>query len=169
MLEIIQHTPIWVFILFFFLLYFGYQQSKDRNVSFKKAIILPIAMLFLSFYGVIAAFGFEFNNILFWGIGFILGVFLNILLKLPRNSEYIKVEKVFVVKGSFIPMFLIMSIFFTKYFVGVVSAKQLPILNELVFILIISGIYGLLSGIFFGRIFVLLNKKREGVKGSPFL
>lgn len=156
-MEIISKTPIWVFILFIVLVIVGLLQLKDRNVSLQKAIILPISMICLSFYGLISAFGLEVKSIFCWLIGLIIAVLLNLLLKLPKNSTYDTKLKIFFIKGSIIPFILIMSIFFTKYFVAVVIAKHLAILNELSFICGISFIYGVLSGLFFGRIFILLK------------
>jgi hypothetical protein len=160
MSEILSHTPIWVFVLFFVLLVVGLLQLKDRKISLQKAIILPISMIFLSFYGVISAFGLDIKSSLFWLVALIIGVLLNILFRLPRNSTYDKKEKTFSIKGSFIPFVLIMSIFLIKYIVGVVIAKELAILNEITFICSISFIYGLLSGFFLGRIFVLLKLRK---------
>lgn len=92
----------------------------------------------------------------------IIATLLNISLKLPRNSIYDKELKTFFIKGSSIPFILIMIIFFIKYFVGVIVSRQLPILNEIYFIFGISFIYGILSGFFLGRIFVLLEIKNKG-------
>ena len=156
-MEIISKTPIWVFILFIVLVIVGLLQLRDRNVSLQKAIILPISMICLSFYGLISAFGLEVKSIFCWLIGLIIAVLLNLLLKLPKNSTYDTELKIFFIKGSIIPFILIMIIFFTKYFVAVVIAKHLAILNELSFICGISFIYGVLSGLFFGRIFILLK------------
>ena len=155
MFQIITNTPLWVFVLFFFLLALGLMQVKDREITFKKAMILPFVMLFLSFLGLLSAFGITFYSLSFWLLGICLGVYLNILLKFPRNSIFNKNENLFFIKGSFIPLFLIMSIFFTKYFVGVVTAMQLEFLTQIWFIFIISFLYGLFSGMFFGRFFVL--------------
>ena len=163
MLQIISHTPIWVFILFFVLVVVGLLQLKDRNISFNKLIFLPISMVCLSFYGVFSAFGFDIKSSLFWLSGLIIAVLLNILFKLPRNCKYDKIEKTFFIEGSIIPFILIMAIFFIKYFMGVVVSQQLAILNELIFICSISFIFGVLSGFFLGRIFVLIKKKRESI------
>ncbi|MBU0923898.1 hypothetical protein KKG81_03340 [bacterium] len=159
-MEIISKTPIWVFILFIVLVIVGLLQLRDRNVSLEKAIILPISMICLSFYGLISAFGLEIKSIFCWLIGLIIAVLLNLLLKLPKNSTYDTKLKIFFIKGSIIPFILIMSIFFTKYFVAVVIAKHLAILNELSFIYGISFIYGVLSGLFFGRFFILLKLRK---------
>lgn len=153
--EIITNTPIWVFILFFFLVLLGLSQTRDRKVSLNKVMILPIVMLLLSFVGVLSAFGINFNSLLAYLSGLLFGILLNIKLNFPRNSTYSEAEKLFFIKGSFVPFILIMAIFFTKYFVGVVSAKDLPFIYSIYFSLIISLLYGFFSGIFFGRIFVL--------------
>ncbi|NCB13808.1 MAG: hypothetical protein EOM78_19575, partial [Erysipelotrichia bacterium] len=128
MIEIISHTPIWVFVLFFLLVIVGLFQLKDRNVSLQKATILPISMVCLSFYGLISAFGLEIKSIFCWLVGLIIAVLLNLLLKLPKDSTYDKKLKIFFIKGSIIPFILIMIIFFTKYSVAVVIAKHLAIL-----------------------------------------
>ena len=160
MLEIVSKTPIWVFILFIVLVIVGLLQLKDRYVSLQKVTILPISMICLSFYGLISAFGLEIKSIFCWLIGLIIAVLINLLLKLPKDSTYDKKLKIFFIKGSIIPFILIMIIFFTKYFVAVVIAKHLAILNELSFICGISFIYGVLSGLFFGRIFILLKLRK---------
>ncbi|WP_072680032.1 DUF6622 family protein [Arcobacter sp. LA11] len=153
--NIITNTPIWVFILFFFLLFLGFQQTKDKKISLKRLFILPIAMLFLSFIGVVSVFGIDFLSISFYLLSLLFGVYLNNLLKLPLDSRYIEEENLFFIKGSFVPLFLIMCIFFTKYFVGVVTARELIFINSIYFVSIVSFLYGFFSGMFFGRIFVL--------------
>lgn len=161
MIDIITHTPKWVFILFFFLLILGLVQTKDRDISFVKAMILPFVMVVLSFLGAVSAFGLTLYTIISWALGLKLGSSLNYFLKLPRGSYYKKDEKLFFIKGSFIPLILIMGIFFTKYFVGVVTAKEFSFIYELETIAIISLIYGFFSGMFFGRFLVLRKLKKE--------
>lgn len=56
-------------------------------------------------------------------------------------------------------MFLILIIFFIKYFIGVVVARELSIINEIEFIVIISLLYGSLSGIFLSRSIVIIQTK----------
>ena len=45
MTQILTHTPLWVFGLFFGLVYLGYLQSRTRQVSRGRLIVLPLAML----------------------------------------------------------------------------------------------------------------------------
>lgn len=159
MSQIITNTPIWVFILFFFLVFLGLAQTRDKEISIKRVFILPLIMLLLSLAGLFTAFGINIISISFYLLALSFAIVLNIYLKLPRNSIYKKEEKIFFIKGSFIPFFIIMAIFFTKYFVGVVSARELSFINSLSYIITISSLYGFYSGMFFGRIFVLKSLK----------
>ena len=56
MTQILTHTPLWVFGLFFGLVYLGYLQSRTRQVSRGRLIVLPLAMLAWSLYSVWSTF-----------------------------------------------------------------------------------------------------------------
>lgn len=160
MLEIIQNTPIWVFILFVFLVFLGLSQTKDKKSSINKILIFPAIMLLLSYLGVVSAFGFDFQSNISYLFGLAIGVYLSYFFKIPRKSTYDLKEGLFFIKGSFLPFYLIMSIFLLKYYVGVVTAKELEFIHDISFIVLISLFYGLFSGIFLGRLLVLLKIKK---------
>ena len=56
LLEIITHTPTWVWGIFALLLWLGLSQSVDRQVTLRRVILLPIAMTGLSLHGTFSAF-----------------------------------------------------------------------------------------------------------------
>jgi len=158
-LEIIKNTPIWVFILFIGLVFLGYSQSKDRVVTIKKVFILPFAMIILSIFGVISAFGITKISLILWFFGIITSVLLCLKLLSNKNIKYDNEIKSYFIPGSWMPMVLILFIFFTKYFVGVVIAKQLPIIDNILFIYTISLLYGFLSGVFLSRSILIIKSK----------
>ena len=55
--QILAHTPRWVFVLFALLVWLGLQQLAARTVSLARVTLLPIAMVGLSFFGMLSAFG----------------------------------------------------------------------------------------------------------------
>lgn len=55
--QILSHTPIWVFALFFVLLGFGLQQTRTRSVSIVPALQLPAGMIAYSLAGINSSFG----------------------------------------------------------------------------------------------------------------
>lgn len=153
-IEILKRTPPWVFVLFFALLIMGYLQSKDRIISRGKVAILPVAMICLSFYGVLSAFGMGRPvGLVSWAAGIFLAGFLGRKFASPAGVVYSTTKRSYSVPGSWFPLFLMMAIFFIKYAVGVILARKLPIANEQIFIVPVSLCYGLISGLFLVRAF----------------
>ena len=155
LIEIVKHTPPWVFVLFFVLLALGYFQSKDRTVGRGKLLILPVAMIALSFYGVFSAFGMVPAGLAFWVLGVAIAVGFGARRAAPQGTSYSAETRLFFVPGSWLPLALMMAIFFTKYAVGVILAQQLPVAGEPAFVGSISLCYGLLSGVFLARAIVV--------------
>ena len=64
--QILSHTPLWVFGLFFGLVYLGYVQSRTRQVSRSRLTMLPIAMLAWSLYSVWSTFDAHLTALAAW-------------------------------------------------------------------------------------------------------
>ena len=155
LIEILKRTPLWVFVLFFILIALGYFQSKGRTVSRRRVSVLPVAMIALSFYGVLSAFGVAIVGLVFWALGVALAVGVGVKLATPQGVTFFSETQSFFIPGSWLPLAFMMAIFFTKYAVGVILARQLPIASEAVFVASISLCYGLLSGVFLARAMVV--------------
>ena len=164
LIEIVRRTPSWVFVLFFVLLAAGYFQSKDRTISRNKVSILPLAMIALSFYGVISAFGTAPVGVSSWVLGVVVATWIGARLPTPRGVCFSIETQLFSVPGSWFPLALMMAIFFTKYAVGVILARQLPIANEPAFIGAIGLCYGFLSGLFLARALVIWRSAKGATK-----
>ena len=158
--EILKRTPIWVFALFFILLAVGHLQRKDRCVSRGWVSILPLAMIGLSFYGVLSAFGIVATGLACWGLGVAMAVALGISAGKPHNVVFNRKTQSFHIPGSPFPLILMMAIFFTKYAVGIVLARHLPLGNTTSFVNTASFVYGLLSGVFLARAMVIWRAAR---------
>lgn len=164
LIEILKRTPSWVFVLFFVLLALGYSQSKKRVFSRGNISILPAAMIVLSFYGVLSAFGLSVVGLISWLAGVGVAVWLGVTLVSPSGVSFSTETQSFSVPGSWLPLALMMAIFFTKYAVGVILARQLPIASEPAFTGAISFCYGLLSGVFLARALVVWRSARHHSK-----
>lgn len=147
LIQALNNTPLWVYLVLLGLLVLGYQQSKDRQVGHVRLLILPLILLMFSFYGVLSSFGFTFLPVLAWSLGFLpLMVFARTLLK-PKIVSFSPTTATFHIRGSWLPMVLLLGIFSVKYAIGYSTARHLPILQELWFIICVCLVLGLLGGV----------------------
>ena len=65
--------------------------------------------------------------------------------------RYIADTRSFIMPGSWLPLALMMGIFFTKYGVGIMLAQHGELRDADSCIAIVSLVYGFWSGMFFGR------------------
>jgi len=148
-MQMLSHIPLWVPVLFIGLVVLGFLQVRDRHVSLWRATILPVAMMVYSLYGVISSFGFSAVTIGLWLFGIAIAFGINCTFQYPRHAVYNPDKKVYEIKGSFIPMLLIMLIFWTKFLVGFGKGVQWDMVNTVVFMGVVSLCLGAFSGIFF--------------------
>ncbi|MBP1681902.1 MAG: hypothetical protein H6Q35_2241 [Proteobacteria bacterium] len=163
LMTILQHTPAWVYVLFVVLLGLGWMQSRDRVVPYFRAFVLPCIMVIFSIYGVVSAFGMSIG-IVAWSLGMMAVMALGIRIRAFYNAVYIEEHNAFAIKGSWLWLALMMVIFWLKFAVGVMLARQLAVIYEPWFILSVSFCYGLLSGIFLVRVIILWKIKSIQVK-----
>jgi non-heme chloroperoxidase len=157
LIQILERTPSWVFVLLFILVALGYVQSRDRTVRRGNLAIIPVVMIALSLYGVLSAFGSAPLGLASWVLGVGLAVLFGLNLPSPRGLHFSTESQSFFVPGSRVPLALMMAIFFSKYAVNVLQARQLPIVTGLVFIGATSIWYGVLSGAFLARALVVVR------------
>ena len=123
-LQILAHTPHWVFALFALLVWLGCKQLVSRRVSLRRITVLPLAMTGLSLYGVVSAFRDSPLALAFWVAAAVVAAFLLMQRRLHEATRYEAGTRSFDVPGSAVPLVLMMGIFFTKYVVGVQLAMH---------------------------------------------
>lgn len=160
MSELISHTPTWVLVVFVILIILGFIQGKKRTVNVNTVLILPISMIVFSLFGVLSAFGLSTLTLSLWGIGLIITLIVGIKLAYPKLVRFSKQTNKLIIPGSWVPLFFMMSIFCTKYFIGFAVARELPIINEQTFIILLSLLYGAFSGIFLSRAIIILRASK---------
>ncbi|MGJ7497137.1 DUF6622 family protein [Variovorax sp. RT4R15] len=171
LLQIIAHTPRWVFVVFALLVWLGSKQLLAGRVSLTRVTILPIAMAGLSVYGVLSAFGDAPMALAGWAVAAAVAVALVLQRPLPAATRYDPDTRTFHVAGSAVPLALMMGIFFTKYVVGVQIALHPELAHHHNFALAIGTLYGAFSGIFAGRTLRLwklaIRRDRAIADGQP--
>ncbi len=151
LMQILTHTPNWVFAVFVVLLWQGLKQTLPRTVGINRATLVPLAMTALSLYGVVSAFGDTPQSLLTWAVGATLAFAIYFPLVSADQIQYDANSRRFQVPGSVIPLILFMGIFLTKYAVGVSIRLQPALAHDSSFALTIGLLYGAFSGVFLAR------------------
>lgn len=151
LVQILKHTPPWVFGLLLGLAYLGYLQGRTRVVSRRRMAVLPIAMLCLSFVGAWSSFGTHLPALVSWTCALLFVVASGHVVGPPSNVSYSPESKLFTVPGSWIPLALMLCIFFTKYAVAVIRAVDPAASDSVTLAAFTCTVYGLCSGAFLAR------------------
>jgi len=148
---ILQHIPVWVFLILAGLLWLGLSARKDRMIRWRVPIIVPVALTIMAITSLLAQYGA--TDLLWPALAAWAGVCALVAWRfanrpLPETFQYDIESAKFQLPGSYLPLAMYMGIFAFKFMVGFMSGMRMPIVNELLFVLGISGVYGLFSGLF---------------------
>ncbi|MGH8744990.1 MAG: DUF6622 family protein, partial [Burkholderiales bacterium] len=160
LVEILRHTPAWVFGLFALLIALGMTQARARTLGLVRLALLPLAMLGLSLYGAVSAFGLSELALGSWAAALAAVALASLALPAARGVGYSAAERTFSVPGSWFPLALMMAIFFTKYAVAVTLARQPALHAAPGFVAAACCLYGAFSALFFARALRILRTAR---------
>lgn len=151
LIHILQGTPSWVYGLLASLLVLGAVQTADRRASLTRVMLLPLAMTGLAAWGVVGTFGSHGPALALWLAGLSATALVVLGRPVPAGVRWDSWQEQFHIAGSWLPMLLILGIFFTKYTVGVTLALHPALAHDARLALPVSLLYGAFSGIFVGR------------------
>ena len=164
LIQILRHTPTWVFVLFLVLVAAGMAQLTSRRLPLARVTALPVAMLCLSLMGVVLPFGAHPLAVLCWVLGGVVAVAGVLRHPVPAGTAYDPVTRRLHVPGSAVPLLLMMAIFCIKYAVGVALGMTPQLAQQAPFAYLVSALFGVLSGSFLGR---AIRLWRLTVAGAP--
>jgi hypothetical protein len=149
--QIISHTPTYVWALLAFLVYRGVLAARDREVSLLKLFIIPVVMLVISLAGING------HGVLGAGVWavWLAGMLSSIVVVWTTDKGGIVVNRAagtVLQRGSWAPLVLMVAIFVTKYTVAVMSAMHPELQRQLLFVVAVSGLFGVFNGVFIGRL-----------------
>lgn len=158
--QILQRTPIWVFGLFFGLLALGYLQSKSRELSPLRLAALPLALGAFSLVQVWGSFSAQPLGLGAWAAGIGAALLANRAFKQPGGARWSAASGTFHVPGSWLPLALMLAMFFSRYALAVGAAMQPALAQSAGFAASAGFGLGLLSGTFFARALRVWSQRR---------
>ena len=155
--QILSHTPTWVYALFVVLLVFGLIQTRTRTVSKIPALLLPAGMITLSLAGINSSFGLTTIPLAAWGIAVVVATVVGYTFFRDTRIHCQATGGTFFIPGSWVPLVVMLAIFLTKYVYAVMHAFNAEGIARPMFIGALSAVYGLLSGYFSSRAINLIK------------
>ena len=150
MLKIIANIPLFVWPLFAVLLIGGLKARKTRLVPLKDLLLIPIAFFGWSLFSFFDRYASDPLAILLWILSLGVGSFIGFSHIQRLNLRCERQKKAIEMPGSWIPLMLSMSIFTTKFSMGMMRA-MLPHLENSILFLGLELLSGIFLGIFTGR------------------
>lgn len=151
---IISGTPLWVWILFGYLLYRGIIGLKSRILPISNLFTMPLIFLALALQNIVsrmcACFNFPmlavFVTSLLVGMGFGWLIVHNIRLTAVDKKRHL-----IAMPGSAFMLLLTLFIFGIKYFFGVMKAINPALMSSLFAVTTYSAVSGAFAGLTIGR------------------
>jgi hypothetical protein len=148
--EIVSHTPVWVWAMLVFFIYRGVAASRDRDVPVWSLFILPVVLLGLSIQGMVSHYGVHPALFSGWLIAAVCGALIG-ARTLNERAVALGIRGV-VMRGSWLPLILVLAVFLTKYCTEVLIALRPDLMLQGGAVLAVCVLYGLLTGFFLGRL-----------------
>jgi hypothetical protein len=170
--QIISHTPHWVWVLLAFLLYRGVVALADREVSFRKAMLMPLVMFGLSLQGLLSQFKWQPEVLAMALLAALVSVIWGwratarnvwVSAAVPAGIGSMRLS----VRGSWRPLAMTVSIFTIKYSVGVMQAMHPEQLRSSLIAMTLGLLYGLFAGLSLGRLLRICQLCLQAQAPSP--
>ena len=159
-IDILQHTPMGVWLLFAALIALGLMQTRERTISRVRAFTLPLVFIVLSFSGVLRGGGSFLIAIIAWGIGAGGAWLLARRAVAVCGASWIPSTSSFHVPGSWLPLTLIVGAFVLRYVVAVAQAMHPELGADPRFYGTANVLCGVFAGLFWARSFSLRKLAR---------
>ena len=118
-------------------------------------------MIALSLAGVQSSFGLKLVPVVLWATGLVLVTIVGYKFFRDTRVSFDPNRNAFYIPGSWMPLIVIMAIFFTKYAVAVMAALKIEAASSTLFAVALSLAYGCFSGYFSSRAVNLLAQARK--------
>ena len=155
-IEILRHTPNYVWAILVALIVLGLLQWRDHAVGRTRLSIAPIGLGAFSLWGATLAFGMRAEIVAAWLVGMALAFVANQWLRWPRAIGVDGTGR-YTLRGSPWPLIAMLAIFGLRYAVAVTLVFHRDWAADALFSGAIALLYGSLSGLFAARALRILR------------
>lgn len=159
-IQILSHTPLWVWGLLAALVALGLSQARERRVRPAGLLGLPLALLMLGLSSMVLRFTAVPVAALIWLAAFGASAAWATRLNPPPGARWLADERRLLLPGSWLPLQVILLVFAIRYAAGAGLALHPQWQASPAAVLPLSLVYGALSGFFAGRALTLWRLTR---------
>jgi hypothetical protein len=151
LIQILTHTPLYVWAILAFLVNRGVNAMRDRELEVRRLVIIPVVMLVLSLQDIDTKFGLGGWALAAWALTAAAATLLAGLSGSTRIATGAAPGTVRV-RGSRLPLVMMMAVFFTKYVASVTLAVAPQLRHDTPFAIAVCALFGVYNGWFVGRL-----------------
>ncbi len=155
LIGILEETPWWVFVVFFYLVVIGVKALQPSTVSIYRLIILPVILTVWGLVGI----KWSLSPLLAWGVSVALGIGLGWLFVRKWKIRYDRRRATLHLPGTWSTLVFALTFFGIKYFFGFYNATHTEIPFELM--VAESAAAGVIAGMFLGRLAFFWKRYEE--------
>jgi hypothetical protein len=149
--QILIHTPVYVWAILAVLVWRGTAALREREMTVRSLFIVPLVMLALSLQDVMVKFGSNALPLAVWAGAAIGSALLAWKFGRSRTAPGTTSGSV-IVRGSWVPLAMMMAVFFTKYAASVLLAVLPHARQDVLFATAVCALFGVFNGCFLGRL-----------------
>ena len=151
LIGVVTHTPVWVWVLFIFLISRGLKARRPATVTLERLAIIPGIFLIWDIYDLIVYRTLTPGTVALWTAGILAGAALGYVLMKQAVITRAEAPRSLYRQADYTALPFMMLAFGVKYVLGVMSAvspqtMQQPAMSALA---IVSG--GMFAGVFIGK------------------
>ncbi|AKZ61911.1 hypothetical protein F506_03810 [Herbaspirillum hiltneri N3] len=159
--QIIIHTPLWVWAMLAFLVYRGWLAAADRESPLFKVALIPLLLLVLSLNGLYQQAHADARALAVAALAALVSGVLSATAAGRSGITPYPDRGTVWLRGSWMPLLMMVSVFAVKYTVGVLQAMHSQYVQGVLFTLAVSLLYGLFMGIPVGRLLRIVHLYRQ--------
>lgn len=149
--QILTHTPWWVFVLFAFLVSRGVRAFNPAEVSLVQLAIVPAVFMIWGLAGLVERYGLDPGAFALWLAALAIGAALGAAILQGAALKGDRSRGIIYRPADFTVLPLIVVAFFSKYALAVMAAMSPEIVNAVGFRIVDLGVSGVFAGIFVGK------------------
>ena len=164
--QIVTHTPAWVWGLLAALVLLGLLQSRPRAWTRARLLAAPIGLGIFSMVSMAPALAALPETLIAWVLAFAGTLHLMHRRPAPAGTRIDPATGLVHLPGSWMPLVVMLSIFSVRYAVNVAQALNPVLRTTPGFAMPVALVYGALAGLLLGRAWSVLRAPRTALQAA---